>query len=991
LPVNGAVRVEEVLRGGQTAYAISNAHLQAIVRPADGGSVSFLPAPGTAPPAEAAIVLASDSLDSEPCAYQLDYETASDPIAALTFGWTSRSGVRIQKTVSVLEGQQIVRLSYRIENGSHLGARLRLGFQCGSSPEEPWRLRAWHRSGLTDLETSSLPRDGAVLDYVRWFSATGSAGQGAAVIAGSGLLRHLYLPGSSEAHAPSLQGEAMLVPAGRVLRTQLALAPFAGEEPITAATEQLLCSASVERADSAVQVNLRAFPLTHLNAGSVALRFTRPAGGTAPEIRIASAELRCGRPQSFSFRWQPTHDGAYHLDLAVSGVKAPVRLGECRVAGDQLEFVPFVALPIEKTALGTVPDWSAPSPIAEAPVSPPSFFGSQGQIIDRLNLDVGVCEREASVLGLAFGSFGAAEVRLTELVAARSQKTLPLSAVQPFHVMSPVGRVPEDVSGFVVRAEGPPWRFGSLLGLRLDIPEVSPATYQGQIELTQGARSASLALGIRVWPVRRPRPGLVELQLNDLSCNLFADDVRPLCEALQQRAIANVTVDPQTVLKARTVSVRLKDATEVGLQEWLPGQSYFAQRKVLPPLDFSAANDRLEQLLMSGLSSITLHGELTIDAISHAAVPADQRAAFAQWFWGEFSEHLRSRGFRSLQFMEERPLGLDRFSEEWSAAAYVLRRAGWSVCGPYDRGVLDAGFAARVGGLSRVVVLSRAAAANMSAVRARLPAATRIGVWAAGLPAAFSSARARYYVRQLAAGGPDLIVFGSVGHAAEVDSDRERAMAESAPGGDPRFLRSLMWEGVRDALDEVNYVQALEWYEQRFCRPRKFGPVPGPKANLAKRQAFERLSEFRDVDRRSNVSLYWNDLTLVERGKARAAIAIDRRFAEQRSQAAMLNQIAEDLCGVGLPVMGLSRLEKVPDLPLAFVFGTPETNALVGQRWDEDADLAWRLQRGGYMFVEFMHGQTACLAMVSADAAEWGRPLIAFKMGLRQEGNWLVP
>ncbi len=995
-PLSAAVQVREEQRAGRTVYAISNSHLRAVVDPADGGSVSLSDAAGPSDESWATAVLVSDRFQGRPCAYRMEDRTLSESVVALTLTWKHRSGFEVEKTVSLLEGQQVVRVNYGIENGSHSNERLHPTFRFEASGGSQWETRVRHESGLARSSGSSLAREGGlVLDYVSWFSAADPTGRGFATLASNGALGELLLWGPRATGAIEMQGTTVLVPAGRSLTAQFVLAPFRDLGPLVNATEQLLCSMDVEWAGQTSRFNLRMMPLSDLGAGVTSLRLVGVEGALAESIGGSSARLTCGKAVAFPFYCRLPEPGTYRTELLVPGLKQPVTLGECSRHEDVLRLSPVAEPPFGQMTFGEVEGWLPAEPPENGAGTPPTgFFGARGEPLERLRVDVGVGEMEALVIGLrADDTAGsAAEVRLTDLVTARGARRLPASSVQLFRILGPQGRATASIPGLVVPIGGPPWKFRRLAGMRLRVPEVGPGSYLGTIQLAGPRRSASMPMQVRVWPVRRPRPGLVRLHVNDLPCNVLADvsSYAPPWESLRQHEVSNATVEAYSLLRAEGVKARTGPGSWVPLREWLKGRDQAAGKAGLPALDFTATNGCLERILLSGMTDLTVCGDVSLDGLAVPGAPAGERSALTEWFWREFATHLRTKGFGNPYFMGRAASGAAALDEEWFAAARLLRAAGWSVCGPYELSAANDEVLQRLAALSRLLVFRYDASADLEAIRKMLPEGTAVGVWVSGLPANFTARRARQYAHELARGGADLIAFGSVlpPHGA---SGAGPAGGRAQPiVGTVRDLNSLAWEGVRDGLDEVNYLRMLDWYREAAGRAppsdasSRAGRIPSKRALL------ERFADLAEGDTPDVVSLYWNDLLLVDNGRPRAVIAIDPDYSDQQPQAEMLKEIIRFECGVALPILRLQAAPPVAPAPIVLLCGSPGTNSLLRQLASGRADLAWRLEKNGHMFAEFERGGAIYLAVMAAEPAQWGRPVMDFKMLLRREGGWVL-
>jgi hypothetical protein len=840
-----------------------------------------------------------------------------------------------------------------------------------------------------------------VLEELRWLSAASPAGQGVAVLASAGSLNGALLRISGDGTAIDVDGATALVPAGRILKGKLVLAPFEGFAAPSKVTEQFLCSVEVESAGPMARINLGLFPLSDLGNGQVALRVTSDRPGAGETILAEARQILCGKRETLSFYWQPPAAGPYRAELLVPGIKDPVLLGLCTWGNGVLNFVPDTKQHLETVELAEVPGWTPATPGSEK-ARTTAFFGAQATSLTGVQADVGMGEREALLVGFGAAPPGqTAELRISDLMTNRGVKRLPASALEFARILgTPPGGDTTAIPGLTVPVAGPPWKLNGLAALLLDTPDIEAGTYNGQIECTSNSGVASLPLSVRVWPVRRPRPGFARLHLNALFCNLWTDEASgaPPYQSLRAHEITNVAFDPHDVLRPHDVLVRTESGDELSLEQWLEKQ----QQEVIsspPALDFSAANPRLERLLMAGVSDITLCGELSLANLAVPGTRETGRAPFAEWFWRQWTAHLREMGFRNLCFMTSAPLGQADLTDEWLAVAGLMHRAGWSVCGPYDETVLqpthgrgalsgDAAGVSSLAELSRLVVFDAGLADSLPSIRGLLPARAEVGLWVAGLADGFSSEQGRLYAHQIARSGADVVVFGATVAPLRAAASQEGAPAgRRAPGA--QHLNSLAWEGLRDGMDEVNYLRMLEWYQRESGAAGSMEESPGARQDLSKRRTLERLSVLSEQRPPGAVSVYWNDLLLVARGEPAAVIAVDPDFPEQRAQAETLNEMIKAKGGVALPVLAISNLSTGPLQHLCILLGSPDTNSLVGKLAADRPDLSWRLPKNGCMFVRFERGNTTYLALLTAKPAQWGRPLVRFNTMLRQEGGWV--
>jgi len=995
-----AVELREELSQDRTVYVITNGFLRAIVDPADGGAIGLSGAEGAPASGRAAALLGRDTVGGRLCRYHVAYQTGSEAVAVLALNWTDGSGLKVEKTISLLRASQVAVVNYVVENGSSRNERLNIGFQLERGGAREWDVRTCDQSGLLQRSVSSLSHGGEVLGQVRWFSVASPATQGVAVLAKTGSLSSALVWAAGEGTAIEMDGATAIVPSGRILKGELGLAPFEGLAEPSKVTEQFLCSVGVESAGNMARVNLGLLPLSDLGSGQVALRVANSALGTGETIPAVAREILCGKREALSFYWQPPAPGPYRAELILPGITDPVLLGRCTWENGALSFVPDTKQSVETLELTEVPGWASESPRGGQGQAP-AFLGAQGAPLAGLQADVGVGERETLPMGFAAGGPGqTAQFRISDLIAARGVKRLPPSALRLACVLGPSRGESTDVPGLIVPVEGPPWGLNGLAALLLDTPDIEAATYNGQIECTPNSGLAALPLSVRVWPVRRPRPGFARMHLNVPLCSLWTDEApgAPPCESLKEHEITNVALDLHDVLRPHFVLVRSESGDGVSLEEWLRREPQEAI--VNPPaLDFSPANPCLGRLLLSGLSDITVCGDLSLANLTLPGMPEKGQAPFAESFWRQFASHLREMGFRNLYFSARAPLGQADLTDGWLAAAGLMRRAGWSVCGPYDETVLqlmqDRGTPGGRGvvpgslaDLSRLVVCDGGLADSVPLIRSVLPVRAEVGLWVAGLPDSFSAEQGRRYAQRVTRSGADIVIFGSTVPPPGGTAASEEVAPTERRAAEVRHLSSLAWEGFRDGMDEVNYLRMLDWYKRRSDAGIRAEGGPGTARGLSKRQVLEELSLLGEK-RAPVASVYWNDIALIARGEAAAVIAVDPDSPEQRAQAETLNQMIKTKGGVALPVLSIADLSSTPLQHLCILLGSPDTNSLVATLAAERPDLSWRLPKNGCMFVRLQRGATTYLALLTAKPAGWGDPLVRFNMMLWQEGGWV--
>jgi hypothetical protein len=978
-----AVDVREDVRQGRTVLVMANGFLLAVVDPGDGGAISFLPAGGAAGGWRPAAVLSRDTVRDRICTYQVAYQSASESAGVLGLAWSDSAGLRIEKTIALLAEQQVVRVDYRVENSLPRAEAVQIGFRFDQRDGAPCTLHVSHESGFEQYAGSSLPEGTAEsVDDVRWLSATQPSAEGAAVVAGVGALSKLRISAPPNGKALEMAGTTIVVPPGRALRAHLALAPLHGLTPPTGVTEQIAYSVGMERAGRTARANLTVLPLASLGSGDLTLRLLSRPAGTTKELAVGPRQMLCGRAEAFSFYWEPAAAGSYRVELVVPGVRDPLALGTCTLTENGVDFSPYVRLPPERVTLEDLTlAFMEASEVGSAKSAP--FTTPEGRPLTGLLVDVGVGEHETALFGVAGLDAAAGQLRASRLVTPRGVRALPPASLRVQPVPLP------DTSGAAASVEGVAPAGVRLVALRLTAPDVEAGVYRGQVEAKVGLRTAALPLTVRIWPVLRPLPGLVRFYVSDPLCGPLVQGVaQPSAGSLQECDVENIAIGAHDLLRGPWVSVRSATGGQMPLDQWLRDRAPQDELARLPSLDFSAANERLQRLLLAGLGDVVVVGRVSVAAISVPDVAVQDEAALAQWFWRGFADHLRDMGFGRLYFLESAPVESSALGEDWFAAAAVLRTAGWSVCGPYGQSVFGgppaerAALVGRLSALGELALVDAALAGSVSEIRALLPPGAGVGVWTAGLPAGLSAAEARTYAHELADGGADVIVFGSAASAgAQGQPASEGAAGESLAG--------LAWDGFRDGLDEVNYVRMLSASEAGAAQAAGVAAPAAAVARLTKPQVLERLSAFGETSGAELKGLWWNELMLTQASRPHAVMGTAPEFPEQVAQAEALNQMIQAKGGASLPVVNLSELDSTPKPKTVILFGSPDTNPLIRRLAAARKDLSWRLEANGCMFARFVEGDTTYLALLTANQADWGRPVVLFSAMLRRDGGWV--
>jgi hypothetical protein len=970
LPASAGVRLTEHTRGRRTVYEMENGLVAVSVDVAGGGAIAV-----RRPDASAVPISLQDSVDGLPCPYRVTNQTDSESLKALMMSWAAPSGMTITKTVALADGQQCVSVSYVVDNSSASAVRLEQQLSLRGSSQEEWRGRARTSTGIVDFPGPQEGGGSLVLDDVGWLSVA-SGGEGVVLIAGPGALKQVRLRASPDGSLSGARAASVPVPAGRALRVRETLVPAALPEPLLAATEAVLCSMQMEGAGGTGRFQVCLLPLLDIGGGPVGLSFVCESDAVPHELSGTPLQLSPGEWRRLSFYWQPPGPGVYRVALGLPGVRTAIPLGVCHLEGADLTLSPPGPSGVGRVELTSAAENQAAGPSGRLPRSAPPFLDARGRALRSLKVDVGIGELETVLIGIAKDAAGPVHVRLSDLSSPQGARRLPSAAVEPFRVVGPLPEGVVDVPGSTVSAGDEPRRFEQVVGLRVRGPEVGPATYRGRLEGVWTDGTVSVPVAVHLWPVRRPRPGRPGLYVNAPAFPLGSDNglQRWPLGALRAHEVENVALDAQEVLGVGSAVVHVPPDGDIPLEEWLPQNAGRLSEGPLPPLDFGACTADLDCLLESGFTAVTLCGSLDSAALAAGEVPDVARLAFIEWFWGQLAVHLRHRGFQQLWFVSRVPLGPTELTAEWFDVACAMRRAGWLVCGPYVGEGLSDEVWRKLTALTDTVVVAAEKDASVRNVRRRLPDGMQVAVWVQGIPAGLAAGQAHRYVREALAGPAQALVVGSL----------------LSPEGEPaETLRTLAWEGVRDAMDEASYVGALSWYLREGEASSQ--AAEAAQGRLPKERVLEALGQMAESGPATRSRARWGETVLVEGGVPRAVIAVEQRVADQTVQAGWLNDMLRAKCGVRLPVVSATTVDAVPRDTAVLVLGTPGTSLLMGRLWNWDPELAWRLERNRRLIATIERDGRSWLALASADSEDWGRVAAAFQAGLRVEGHWLAP
>ncbi len=955
LPAKGV----EVLQPGPAQpgrYVLRNRLVEVTVDPADGGGCRIASPSGKPSARGPGAILARDAASGgQTCRYQVARQVADASVGVLTLRWEDGNGLQVEKVVSLLAGQQLVHVSYRIANGSAASAGILSSFFWPAPPGGGAEVVLRREGDLVRIAAGDIPASGSGwFERVRWFSVSGPDETGVAAIAGAGMLSGLELRGDESGGRIELRGATTLVPGGSEVSTALVLAPYVRLPDITNATARVLCAVKAGWIEEEGHFAVRLVPLVQPGEGSVGLRIS--SGPTVRrEVHKDAGGWDVGVARTFRFDWVPLVRGLYRVELVLPSGGNPLTLGSCQVTEGDLRFAPDVPLPIERV---TFREAGAAPPAEEAARSGQlRFVGAQGEPIQRLRADVGLGESETLIAAVAEGGPdpGQWQVTLSGFSTRRRVQRLPEGTVRLLRPLGPPPASPAQARGPVAPAPASESPSAGVALLWIAAPVVEPASYYGRLEFAGPGGRSALPVEVAVWPVERPEQGPAALYVAGPGRDLFAGP-SPSDRARAALNVRNVSVNARSLLRPDLVRVQVGPGGSRPLGEWLARGARPTGPQSLPTIDFSALNAAVEAALLSGLTDLLAQGPLAVGALVPAGCPAARRMELTEWYWRELAAHLRSRGMRTLRFAAPRPLRPAALDAEWADAAALLARAGWSPCGPYTPDAVTGETAGRLASLSDAVIVEATEPARLPSVRRLLPSRPALGAWLPDLADDATYPEARERIVALTDAGADLIIVGGRGGTVRLDT--------------------LAWQAVRDAVDEANY-------------RRPAGEAMNGLA-ATKRQALEQFVAAARAGRLDPPDLYWDDLPLVTGGRPGAVIAVDPAVPTQRVQAELLNAFVKARYAVALPVVQLDGLSPAQQGTLVLVCGSPTTSTLLADLLSDRPELHWRLERSGWLFAEVERDGFRYLALLTADESDRGRPLVSFKMLLRRDGVRVV-
>jgi len=1022
IAVSGGVRadprVTEERRPDRSLYVLENDYLRVVVDPADGACVSmpqWSRQGAESPPGGQEAKLIRDSIKGEVCAYGVNYFTQTRSFVNLSLSWAGRKGLRLHKTFTLLDSELALRVTYRIENASQEDARIACRSVFPLPRSEHLELRVMEAGGLSLALTSEF-RAGKAMAFrdPRWLCVAGSEGRrGVMMAAGAGMLEVAEGTVAVLRNELTIVGQSVSVPAGKILQSEFSLAAFQCEEPVVGIGQGILVGMDVDTAGRTVRVKSCVVPLADLGLQALALSFKNEAGEELRRLQAPALQLTCGKPERFTFYWEAPDEGSYTCKLLVPGrAEWPLSFFQIELATGALLWLDARQYVL---TMSEVEGWRRVRPdLTQRGTAAVAFYNDEGERITALSMHLGMEERETAVFDVEVTGLGEEEITysISECIDPRQNRGMPQSSVSL-----------EMLGCAVVEGEAAAQRPGRFrFALRTNSFGLGHGEYYGEVRVAFGSEFEFLPVLVRVWPVHRPEPGLV--RLHSYSLQLRPGSRRDMLPQWRwMRAHRSVALPFAPGQFWRTDWVRLLDW---GLPV-LPPATPFAPPPgftPLPHVDFSEMDPWINDLVLVGMLDFVLVMDLTQEQVAPmmsygggVLLPWEDRA---RWFWEEFGSYLRTKGFQNLYVVTPRPVEASQMDREWSRAASLLSECGWSVCGPYTGGAIQkASDSLREGPGKLLLIDGRTGETYPPNIS--VPEGVEKGVWLPAPERDLSYSRACNLIRKAWHPGVSVLAIGpgaAVGGLAGGGGER---IPQGPASGEA--LKSVLWEALRDGMDEVNYLAMLDWYlGQAETDPRqpieaielagKFrtrlktllsrkpddddaATAPG---RLDKRTVLEMLSRLRGLLLDLPHRLYWNDLLLVDGRQARAEMVVEGDQPMQMAQAKILREMIKIRADVSLPVVEAERFSPSNGMPVAIVLATDLSHsvlsALLDGQHDEAAELALRLERSKHLVVELPAPGRAYrryVVLLGTNEEQLGRAVMSFKMRLRQEGGWLAP
>ena len=1020
--VSASVEMETLSSGGDTLYMLKNAHLKAVIDPANGGSVR------SGSPEEYSedflgetfsYTALEDRLRDTSIAYAVDNSTQSNSVATLTLHWEGPNGLVVRKNFSLLASELVLRVNYTIENGSQEKAALFCRSKLNFTVSEALELRGLGEDGLRVEKPQELSVDETLtLESPRWLCLIGEEShKGLMQLPSVQMLKSAEVTYSGAETSIGILGRSITIPAGKVLKSDLNLVRLRGVKSIVGQGQNIACAMEVETAGQTVRVKSNLLPLADLSSRTISLVFKDDQGEQVGELKREPTDLVCGEPEKFTFYWEAPQEGTFTCELKVAQKteQPPLVAFSFDTATGDIEWQD--ARPSEAT-LSDLEDWEPRRPkVAQTTDREAKFYNARGDVIEQLWADVGLQEYETAVFDIEAPELGAQNIKpsLSEVTGVEGENKIPNSAIS-LERLTPLPDEEDPAAPDVDRV-----RFA----LHLNSFGLKPGTYKGKVQLSSQGNAPSLPLTAKVWPVRRGQPGLVRFHAHCLrfSPTREQEDLQ-LWRKLRRYQSAAVLFKGRGMWQNDWVRL-LESGLPLGSPE--ATSSLSSASDALPPLDFSAIGPWLGDLLLVGMRDFVLVSGFRrhsvaprlSDAETELEIPWQERS---KWFWGQFSQYMKKKGFGNLYMMSPRPVGAETMDWRWQQAASALASAGWSVCGPYRESAIEMTSVPYLTRFSDLIMVEESA---LNSVRDVLDEkhpgradGAQIGLWIPDfdLSAGYETSRDRIWeawrmgVSVLAVSPPrPRRPYGPPGSRT---GETSLTAAET--------VDKISWEGARDAVDEINYLAQIDWYLREI---ESNGRTPSETSNLArrirsalrsrppkdseqnrenwppltKRDLLSILTNLREDVAGMSGRLYWHDLLLFSRERSRIKIVVDEEQPAQTAQASILKELIRIKSGVSVPLLDASSFSPSVGQPVTLLLGTDVLNPAIQTVLDaqniETSELAQRLSKDKHMILQFTgkaDPSRRFIVLLGVDKKQLGRAVMNFRMGLHHEGDWLV-
>lgn len=486
--------------------------------------------------------------------------------------------------------------------------------------------------------------------------------------------------------------------------------------------------------------------------------------------------------------------------------------------------------------------------------------------------------------------------------------------------------------------------------LLLNTDGVSPGTYHGEVELSsEKGKSETFPLVIKVWPVKRPEKSFINLDLYSFYFLMYRDYKKGI------KFLKNINAHggrcgcgarnflyPERRIKIRETG---KPLTKASITK------YRKKFKKYPKLDFSNLDPWMDALIQNNFTNSfelrTSSPSITfITSLSGEKLGTELWNKCFIWYWKEVAEYLNSKGYTDLVFKYLDEITADVAIGKWLPIAILAKKAGWEPtctfgatselevlkklnpvcdvwvwCGSHldlFKGYVD----------SKQLKLSSADSVRVyGGGHYKAPyAKTRLIGWKNW----FSNVDVYYHYAYLAH-------YYWKDHTGDLFGYRLIAHGENGP------IDSPAWEGIRDGMNDANYLAMLDWYlkvldksaekdetlkvlinkirkdEKAFVNKdasyikltTKMGAVKryALEANLqtimkAKRKTMELINSLKPyIKKYIKPSLLWGDFFLVKEGKPKVILVLRKNASKKdKENAEKLKKMIKQMVNVNISI-----------------------------------------------------------------------------------------